>query len=157
MWNPRWVPHLLRQGGPLHPVFRKRRCGTSSLLEGVRGSSKIRCPFLLGKRLPNNPVPLPTMGKGLGSSDRAPILRRRVWSIESSPNWRWRLDRFAAGRSAIRAYVQVLVAIGQDEQQPLTYLHCALAVRTRQQSGFHPLERWPALLWHRSRGVDQLI
>ena len=73
----------------------------------------------------------------------------KIVPLEFADQRRRSLDCLAAGRAAIGAYVQVLVALRQDEQQALADLDGALAFRTRQQTGFHPLERWPSLLWHR--------
>src|SRR5258708_30042384 len=68
---------------------------------------------------------------------------------------RRRLDRFAAGGTAIRAYVEILVALRQHEQQSLSHRHCAFAFRTSEQRRFHPLERRPPLLSHAKKFKQQ--
>jgi hypothetical protein len=48
----------------------------------------------------------------------------------------------------VRAYVLVLVALGQNEQETLAYRDRAAALWTCEQGSFHPLECWFALLRH---------
>ena len=70
---------------------------------------------------------------------------------------RRRLDRLAAGGSAIRAYVEILVALRQNQQQPLPNRHRTFALGTRKQRRSHPLKRRPLLLPHRTKLSIQRI
>jgi len=68
----------------------------------------------------------------------------------------WRLDRLAAGGAAIGAYVEVLVALRQDQQQPFSNWHRAFALGTREQRRFHPLKRRPPLLHARKLSIERI-
>src|SRR6202046_1556115 len=59
MRNPPWVPHLLGQGCPLHPV-KEKRCGTSSLLEGLGKSTS------------------PAVGDAVASREPGEVVRRHL-------------------------------------------------------------------------------
>src|SRR5437879_13389147 len=71
------------------------------------------------------------------------ILRadERLAALRHAARLRVGLDRRAAGRSALRTDVLVLVALWQDEQEPLAHWYRAPAFGPRQQTCFHPLER----------------